>query len=166
MTSPEQRKTILEEMESALGRPPTVDELIASASDPEHPLHGDFEWSDTECGQNWRRMQARALMRSVLVITVTKERTIQSVAYVRNPLIGHHQGYVNVKSVQRRSAEARTILDMLVRHIRARVETAREVAAVLGLEHELEILLEQLLVIQRKLTAQQQRKSGRQKAQT
>src|SRR6267142_1830655 len=114
MTTVEQRKAILDEMEAALGRPPTPDDIIDAAADPQHALHGDFEWNDSLAGHRWRQMQARALLRSVEVVVIRKGRAVHSVEYVRNPSLGRQQGYVNVTTVTKRSAEAREILHMLV----------------------------------------------------
>ena len=158
MTTIEQRKAILDEMEAALGRPPTPDDVINIATDPQHVLHGDFEWNDGLAGHHWRQMQARSLLRSVEIVVIRQGRAVHSVEYVRNPSLGRQQGYVNVTTVTKRSAEAREILHMLVRRVRSHVETAREVAAVLELEDELQLLLEQIVAFEGKIFAKGQRK--------
>ena len=164
MTTVEERKAILAELEAALGRPATSDDLIAAAADPEHPLHGDFEWDDSKCGHSWRKQQANAIIRSVEVISIVRGRAVQHVLYVRNPDVGRQQGYINVTAVEPRSAEALRVLRMCVDRIRSHIRTARSVASVLGLDHELQVLLEQLLVIERKATAKAQRKTKSRKA--
>lgn len=166
MTTLEERKTILANMEAARGRPPTADEIIEEAADPAHPLHEDFEWDDTKAGHSWRKQQANAIKRSVEVISIIRGRAIQHVLYVRNPDAGHQQGSINVTTVEPRSAEAMRVLQMCVARIRSHIQTARSVAAVLGLEHELQVLLEQLLVLERAAAAKAQRKKARRKART
>lgn len=46
----------------------TPDLVVDVARDPEHPLHGRFEWDDSVAGDAWRRHQARELIRSVKVV--------------------------------------------------------------------------------------------------
>jgi hypothetical protein len=164
MTTLEERQTILAELEGTLGRAPTPDDIIEAAESPEHPLHGDFEWDDSKAGHRWRQAQARAILRTVQVISIIHGKTVRHVRYVHNPDAGHHQGYINVATVEPRSAEALRVLQMCVGRIRSHIRTARSVAAVLGLEHELQVLLEQLLVIERAAAAKAQRKKSRKKA--
>ena len=165
MTTPQERQQVLAEMEAALGRPPTADEIIEAATPEDHVLHGDFEWDNTVAGHHWRQNQARAILRCVQVLSVIHGRALQSVVYVRNPNAGRLQGYINVRNIEPRSQEALQVLQMCVSRIRSHIHTARNVAAVLGLEHELQVLLEQLIILERKATAQAQRgKTKRQKA--
>lgn len=43
---------------------------LVSVSRPEDaPLHGEFEWNDTEAAERWREQQARVLISSITVIS-------------------------------------------------------------------------------------------------
>jgi hypothetical protein len=46
----------------------TPDLVVDVARDPEHPLHGRFEWDDSVAGEAWRRQQAHDLIRKVKVV--------------------------------------------------------------------------------------------------
>lgn len=42
--------------------------VVDEARDPDHPLHGRFEWDDDRAAEAWRREQAHDLIRSVKVV--------------------------------------------------------------------------------------------------
>lgn len=42
----------------------TADDVVDTASDPQHPLHTRFEWDDSKAGRRHRVDQARRLIRS------------------------------------------------------------------------------------------------------
>lgn len=48
-------------------------DVVAEARNPDHPLHQEFEWDDSRAGEEYRRMQAASLIRSVK-LRVTTER--------------------------------------------------------------------------------------------
>lgn len=45
----------------------TADRVIAAAADPDHPLHGAFEWDDAKAAHEYRLAQARQLVRAVAI---------------------------------------------------------------------------------------------------
>jgi hypothetical protein len=48
------------------------EEVVDAAREPEHPLHGFFEWDDSEAAHRWRVWQAGQLIRSVqILVTAT-----------------------------------------------------------------------------------------------
>lgn len=50
----------------------TAEKVVAEAADPDHALHGSFEWDDTIAGHAYRCEQARAMIRSVPLRIVTE----------------------------------------------------------------------------------------------
>ncbi len=46
----------------------TAEDVVSTASDPDHPLHKYFEWQNVEAAHQYRLAQARGLIRKVLVI--------------------------------------------------------------------------------------------------
>lgn len=42
--------------------------VVNTARDPQHPLHGHFEWDDARAGEQYRLQQARSLIRSFKVV--------------------------------------------------------------------------------------------------
>jgi hypothetical protein len=52
----------------------TPDEVVHTAKSPSNPLHSAFEWDNTKAAHNYRKVQARKLLRVVVVReTVEKE---------------------------------------------------------------------------------------------
>jgi hypothetical protein len=63
----------------------TPQAVVDEARPEEAPLHPVFEWDDERAGENWRRYQARNLIRAVITIEPSsdgKESTTQQPAYV------------------------------------------------------------------------------------
>lgn len=46
----------------------TPDAVVTAARPADHPLHSRFEWDDAVAGEEFRRVQARELIRSVRVV--------------------------------------------------------------------------------------------------
>lgn len=46
----------------------TPDLVLDTARDPDNPLHGHFEWDDGVAAEEWRKNQARKLIRSVKIV--------------------------------------------------------------------------------------------------
>lgn len=61
----------------------SADLVVTVASDPEHPLHGRFEWDDTAAAHQYRLAQASGLIRSVHIRReIAEGRTIKIRAFV------------------------------------------------------------------------------------
>lgn len=45
----------------------TPEIVVERAADPENPLHDYFEWDDKEAAERYRKVQARQLMRSIIL---------------------------------------------------------------------------------------------------
>jgi hypothetical protein len=61
--------------------------LVQEASDPNHPLHGEFDWNDTEAAHKWRVEQAARLIRATKYVAFLKEQneTVPLRKYVSLP---------------------------------------------------------------------------------
>jgi hypothetical protein len=64
--------------------------VVSEARDPEHPLHARFEWDNELAGEEWRREQARDLIRSVRVVwreatETEQERSVRAFHSVKTP---------------------------------------------------------------------------------
>lgn len=60
----------------------TAEAVIAEASDPDSPLHGQFEWDDVTAGHSWRLTQARRLIaRCRIVVETSPEKQIKVRAF-------------------------------------------------------------------------------------
>jgi len=52
-----------------------AEDVVAEAKDPDNALHSVFEWDDTTAAENYRKEQARNLIRSVVVEVVDKKES-------------------------------------------------------------------------------------------
>ena len=68
----------------------TADAVLDDARDADSPLHGFFEWDDTEAAQRYRIAQARQLIARVKVQIITSDDTepVRVRAYVSRREIG------------------------------------------------------------------------------
>lgn len=56
----------------------TPEVVVKEASDPSSPLHGSFEWDDTEAAHQWRIQQARVLIgRFKVEVQVSPKKTVK-----------------------------------------------------------------------------------------
>lgn len=64
----------------------TPEQVVESAKDEAHPLHGYFEWDDDEAAARYRLMQASQLIRQVRVsVVAADQRTMVVRAFVSLP---------------------------------------------------------------------------------
>lgn len=120
----------------------TPEAVVLDASDPDSPLHGEFEWDDRKAGDAWRLEQARQLIRGVKVLITTETRTINTVAYVRDPsAMAHQQGYVSIVKLKDSTEEAREAIDAEFRSADSALRRAKSIAAALGMEDAVDELL-------------------------
>lgn len=68
-------RQVLEQLEASLGHGLTAEDVVQAATSPEHLLHEYFEWDDAKAGHEYRKDQARGLMRRVQVRIVEHEPT-------------------------------------------------------------------------------------------
>jgi hypothetical protein len=141
MASMKIRAACIKALEDAAGRC-TASGLVEAASDPKHPLHGDFIWDNRKAAHEYRLHTARTIISSVRILVENTDKTITSVAYVRDPAAAKHEGYVSVRQLrtERENAEAALLAEM--GQVQARLERARELAGALDLEDQVTDLIE------------------------
>ncbi len=120
----------------------TPDIVIDEAKDPESILHGHFDWDvDAAALEHWRN-QARRLISSVRVVFTTDTTAVACVAYVRDPSApSDEQGYVQVNQVRTDTDRSREVLVSEFSRAAAVLTRAKEIAAVFGMENEVEELI-------------------------
>lgn len=62
----------------------TPQEVVEAARPDGSALHGCFEWDDSKAAESYRIEQARELIRRVKIEVTIEERTVRTVAYVRD----------------------------------------------------------------------------------
>lgn len=154
MTTAEQQQRIKDAIDVLAEADGTItpEQVVTAASDPDSPLHGQFEWDDATAAHQQRLAIARALIRSVRYISAdSTDRIIRQIKYVHDPRT-RSQAYIGLRSVAKNKQLARDVmLEELARCMSA-IERAREVAAILNLDCELEQMVTAIANIQAELT--------------
>jgi len=164
MISIQEKIRILEQIAAANGvdrERLTASQVLEAAQASAHPFHSEFDWDDASAGHKYRLMKARALIRSVPVRLRIENLTIESVAYVRDPLLTHReQGYIHITSAIKRREEAIAIIENELVRIEGGIQRARKIANILGVVEDLETLLRNIILIKAKVGKQRQRKKA------
>lgn len=111
----------------------TPDLLIEAARDPESVLHPRFEWDDSVAAVEYRRAQARALIRTVRIEFRTETLSFSAPAFVREPGLGRAPGYISTGRLRNDEDQAREAVVAEFARASAALRRAQEVAAALGL---------------------------------
>jgi hypothetical protein len=138
----EQIRKRIQELAARRGGYIEPDDVIADARNPDSPLHGQFEWDvERAAMEHWRNI-ARKLIASVQIERVINEKTVEVVAYVRDPeKRGNEQGYVDVTILADRKDLARTALVAEFDRAEAALRRALAIAEALDLQEDVELLL-------------------------
>ena len=77
----------IERLQALHGGLVTEDQVVADARDnPTAPTHAVFEWDDSAAAEEYRRVQARHLLRSLVVTIITPKREpVDVCAFVSTP---------------------------------------------------------------------------------
>jgi hypothetical protein len=129
--------------------------VVADAQSPESPLHGLFEWDDRKAAYDQRLHIARLVIRSVRYLAVDETVVvIKAPNYVRDPdAPAAVQGYVSVSQLRADPVSARASLRQEFSRVEGALTRARSVAGVLGLDHEIEDLIAQLVRLRERVAA-------------
>jgi hypothetical protein len=107
----------LRALEDSRGRL-TPEQVIGAAQDKNSALHDCFTWDNSEAAAKWRLEEARELIRRVRIEVTVEERTIRTIAYVRDPQKPSGEtGYVSTMKVRKRERE-----DIIAEEIRGVIE--------------------------------------------
>lgn len=121
----------------------TPDLVVEDAKNPDSILHGQFNWDvDHAAHEHWKEV-ARDLIRSVRLIVTTETTSVSCVAYVRDPNSpADEQGYLQVNRVRTDADVAREVLVEEFSRAASALARARELAAVFGMQNDVEELIE------------------------
>lgn len=101
----------------------TPDVIIEESRDESAPLHSAFEWNDSRAAEEYRKTQARYLVRS---IEVTIEETDPPTAYYVNIAIGIENEYKPVTVVVKNADECKDALERALSRLRSAVQAFEE----------------------------------------
>lgn len=136
----------------------TAEDVVAAAEDPASPLHQHFNWDDQAAANLHRQEQARALIRSFR-ISFTVHRTIIRVPeFVRDE--NQDRGYTAIVRVKTDEDRARKTMITEFSRAAAALKRARAVAVALGMEAEVDIAINQIAELDRKISLADMRAAG------
>ena len=91
--------------------PITPRSVVDAARDEASPLHGAFEWDDTEAADRYRLQQARVLIVSVRIVNGPVQAPVPAYVSVRTPEVGRE--YVpTVEALSDEQIQARVLDDI------------------------------------------------------
>ncbi len=138
----------------------TAAQLVAVAKRKTHALHAEFEWDDTKAAHQNRIDRARTLIRSVRIMRVEGVTVVREIAYVRDQSVPHNrQGYISIPRLRKTDEKSNAREAVLYEFARASaaLERARQVAACLGLEAQIDRLSTSLRKLVKRTGADQPR---------
>jgi hypothetical protein len=128
----------------------TPDAVVSDAKQQDSPLHSLFEWNVQKAAAKYWIETAREVIASVTLIVTTTTHTLRAPNYVRDPS-ATGQGYRSVVALKSEPERAREVviatLDVAAGHIRR----AFDLAETLGVEKDIDQLLEQIVGLRRKI---------------
>lgn len=115
------------------------EDVLAEATKPDHPLHSRFEWDDGKAAHAHRIDQARTIIRSVKVNVTVDKRQVSTVFYVRNPdAEADESGYVGLPRLRTNKERSAQALEQAYARALALLTNARDLAAALGVESDVD----------------------------
>lgn len=145
----EEQVARLKALEDRKGRL-TPDVVVADAKKKASPLHSLFEWNTGKAAHAWWLETAREVIASVKLVIRTETVVLGTTfGYVRDPDVpGNVQGYQSTPAMRRDPERAREALVAELKRAASYVERCRKLALALGLEAEIEALIDQIVVVQ------------------
>lgn len=111
--------------------------VVEAAASPTSPLHRYFTWDDTEAAHEYRKQQARKLIRVVRVVVQEEKLRIVRPSYVRDVSRAPDEaGYVSVQHVRSDAEQAKATVIYYFSQARGCLNRAVEIAEALGCGEE------------------------------
>lgn len=127
-------------------------DVVEDARQPDSPLHELFKWDVDEAAYEHWMHTARRIIASVKVNITTETIVLRAPAYVRDPrLHGSEQGYRETVSLRTERDVAMDVLSAEVQNVISALRRARNVAAALEMDQDIDRLMEEFLDMRMKL---------------
>lgn len=137
------------------------DDVVEEARDVDSPLHEKFEWTDAEAARIQRLDVARGLIRSLRFEVTVEHHVYAAPRYVVDPdRPPKSKRYAALTSIARERVLAQQVLVDEMSRITNAIERARAVAAVLGLNTELQAMLRKATAIRERVVEESRRRSS------
>jgi hypothetical protein len=138
------------ELETARGEI-TPRAIVEDAKAKTSPLHPLFEWNKTKAAEAHWLVIAREVIVSVTLVVTTSEHQIKAPHYMRDPQ-AQGQGYRSVVALRTEPDQAREALIYTLNVAAGHLRRAQDLAAPLGMQAEIDLLLERIAGVQRLIT--------------
>lgn len=106
-------------------------DVVDTARDPKHVLHGIFEWDDSKAAHQHRLYQARDLIASVQYVYKVEQHTYRAPQWVHDPRLTDKQGYVSLGKLRSDKDLAREAMTEEFQRAGAHLSRAHDLARVL-----------------------------------
>jgi len=127
-------------------------DVVEDAKDPDSPLHELFNWDVEEAALEHWIHTARTIIARVKINITTETIVLKAPAYVRDPTLhGREQGYRETVSLRTDKDMAREVIAGEVQNVISALRRARNVAAALEMETEIDRLMEEFLDMRMRL---------------
>lgn len=126
----------------------TPQQVIDAARDKGSPLHGLFDWNKADAAAKWWLHQAREIIGAVKVMHTTTETVIAAPCYVMDTA-ATGAGYRAVAALRAEPEAARESLAYTLSVAAGHIRRAYDLAGPLGLQAEIDALLQQITGLQR-----------------
>lgn len=154
-TTGEKQQAIRErliELEKLGGGILTPEAVVDDATNPGSVLHDAFQWDDVKAAYAFRIDQARALIKSVLYVSISEHTTVRAPYYQRNPSAsGNEPGYVSIPTLRSDEDMARAALVDAFRSVGDMLRRAQQLAVVLDLDTEIAQLLNGVMELRNRI---------------
>lgn len=123
----------------------TPRDVVEAARSASSPLHGYFEWNDSEAAERYREIQARTLLRSISFRVTTVTERFNVPAYMRNPEAApSEQGYIQTMRLKNDEDLAREALLEEFGRVAANLRRARAFAKYFDMVEDVDVMLGQV----------------------
>lgn len=123
----------------------TAPQIVKDAQNKRSPLHALFDWNVKAAAQKYWLWRAREILGAVTVVITNETTTVKAPVYVHVK----ETGYQNVAHLRRDPAQARESLIYTLEMAAGHVRRAFDLATPLGLQREIDLLLEEIAGVQR-----------------
>lgn len=141
-------KTAIDEIAKKNGWRTTPNDIVMEASNPDHILHGEFDWDDKSAAHKQRLAHAAYLMR---VIEYTGEdvqaRPVTAVGYIYDR---PNKVHIPLSVIEHDKVEAHALMLRELEACEGHIRRAQRIADVLHLRDELDELLHKCIGIRQK----------------
>lgn len=122
----------------------TPEQVVDDATNPQSPLHEEFEWDDAEAAKLHRLNQARSIIRRVQFVEHGREVSFHRPVFIHDPdLPAKEAGYIQVSSLLTDREKSARALAQEVARVDSSLKRAREIAFSLDLTETIDAYIQQ-----------------------